>query len=358
MTKPVVPVMLLLVLAGASIAAFEEVSNDPWLEAGAASSVYPLSPFVLGCNPASIGLLEGSALSCSAARPFGLRELDRAGLAACLPRPGYMLGVETGLSGDRTYSEISLTAGCATRVLSGLVAGVSISGRRLSISGYGHGAGASLDAGMVYSPMEGVYGASSVRGLLRTRIGDSQDPCVPRSFQAALGVCPLEGLYLSAGARSEERLDMELSMLMAFSPCERLLTGVSLRTDPVRFSAALSVSLGPLGLQYGFFHHTRLPPTHSVCVTLGECRFRPAPLPSGAPEEAPGPARQAAVDLNSATCEQLETVPGIGPAKAASIVAYRNQMGPFRSVDHLLGVPGIGAATLESIRPYLYVDEP
>lgn len=61
------------------------------------------------------------------------------------------------------------------------------------------------------------------------------------------------------------------------------------------------------------------------------------------------------VDLNRATAAQLELLPGIGPASAARIVAYREQIGGFRSVDELDGVSGIGSRTMERLRPLLRV---
>jgi len=57
------------------------------------------------------------------------------------------------------------------------------------------------------------------------------------------------------------------------------------------------------------------------------------------------------VNLNRATAEQLEALPGVGPATAAAIVRHREEQGPFGQVDSLLDVPGIGTAKLESIRP-------
>ena len=65
----------------------------------------------------------------------------------------------------------------------------------------------------------------------------------------------------------------------------------------------------------------------------------------------PGPALPAIVDLNTATAEQLDTLPGVGPATASAILAYRDQHGPFSAVDDLLEVRGIGDAKLEQIRP-------
>jgi competence protein ComEA len=57
------------------------------------------------------------------------------------------------------------------------------------------------------------------------------------------------------------------------------------------------------------------------------------------------------VNLNSADADTLAaTMVGIGPAKAAAIVAYREQHGPFKTVDDLLLVQGIGESTLAKNR--------
>lgn len=61
------------------------------------------------------------------------------------------------------------------------------------------------------------------------------------------------------------------------------------------------------------------------------------------------------VDLNAATARELESLPGIGPALAGAIVAYREANGPFAAVDELDEVPGIGPKTLENIRPLVAV---
>lgn len=57
------------------------------------------------------------------------------------------------------------------------------------------------------------------------------------------------------------------------------------------------------------------------------------------------------VDLNTATVEQLDALPGIGPATAQAIVDHRARHGPFRSVAQLLQVKGIGEAKLAALRP-------
>jgi competence protein ComEA len=61
------------------------------------------------------------------------------------------------------------------------------------------------------------------------------------------------------------------------------------------------------------------------------------------------------LDLNSATAEQLQQLPGIGPVTAKDIVRFREKSGPFRRVEDLLAVRRISRRTLEKIRPYVVV---
>jgi competence protein ComEA len=64
----------------------------------------------------------------------------------------------------------------------------------------------------------------------------------------------------------------------------------------------------------------------------------------------------AAVDLNRATQSELEAVKGIGPAKAQAILDYRQQHGPFRSVEALAEVRGFGRASVAKLKHALSVE--
>jgi competence protein ComEA len=64
------------------------------------------------------------------------------------------------------------------------------------------------------------------------------------------------------------------------------------------------------------------------------------------------------VNINAATSEELQQVPGIGPATAEKILQMRKSYGAFKSVDDLLAIRGIGKKRLDKMRKYLTVGKP
>ncbi len=91
-----------------------------------------------------------------------------------------------------------------------------------------------------------------------------------------------------------------------------------------------------------------------IVVGLAVPQLGPAPAapPTGGP---PTGTEIAPVNLNTATQAELETLPGIGPVTAQSILAWRADNGAFTAVEELLEVSGIGDATLADMAPYVYV---
>lgn len=74
------------------------------------------------------------------------------------------------------------------------------------------------------------------------------------------------------------------------------------------------------------------------------------PARGGAAAAGSAPSATAPLDLNTASAEQLDALPGVGPATAQKIIDYRQAHGPFRSIDELEAVPGIGPSKLAQLK--------
>jgi competence protein ComEA len=87
-------------------------------------------------------------------------------------------------------------------------------------------------------------------------------------------------------------------------------------------------------------------------VTDGELIVVGVPPPPG---PAGGPGATAPVNLNTATAEQLQTLPGVGPVLAQRIIAYRDEHGGFKAVSELRRVSGIGDARYNELKDRVVV---
>lgn len=122
---------------------------------------------------------------------------------------------------------------------------------------------------------------------------------------------------------------------------------------PLAACGAILAALALVGLAHGY-DRSRPPPEAP--------RIAPAAPDAGAADG--GTAEVARLlegrrlDLNRASAEELELLPRIGPTLARRIVEDRARRGPFRSVEELTRVRGIGPRTLEGIEPLATVAEP
>ena len=102
--------------------------------------------------------------------------------------------------------------------------------------------------------------------------------------------------------------------------------------------------------------------SHTTKVTVAP-RLRPSrttvpvsvPRIPGAIPSANTSATTSLINLNSATSDQLDTLPGVGPSTAKAIISYRSRKGPFGKVEDLLNVPGIGPAKVAALRDQVTV---
>ena len=86
----------------------------------------------------------------------------------------------------------------------------------------------------------------------------------------------------------------------------------------------------------------------ALAAVLLVCSFAPLCAQKKTPPAKP-------IDLNTATAEQLQQLPGVGPVTAKSIVDFRKKSGPFRRTADLLAVRGISEGRFKQIQPYVMV---
>lgn len=93
-------------------------------------------------------------------------------------------------------------------------------------------------------------------------------------------------------------------------------------------------------------------PTFRILLLFGAL----CAIAAGVPAKKKPPAKP--VNINTATSEELQQVPGIGPATAQKILQMRKSYGLFKSVDDLLAIRGLGQKRLDKMRKYLTVGKP
>ena len=161
----------------------------------------------------------------------------------------------------------------------------------------------------------GAGSAGETRPAASERAGDLRAEPRPRLVVHVVGAVRRPGLYrLADGARTADAL--------------RRAGGATRRADLSLVNLAAPVSDGT-----------------QIVVPK-----RAPPAESGAAPPADEAAAAGPVHLNTATLEQLDELPGVGPVTAQKIVDYREQHGAFSSVDDLDAIPGIGPARLEQLR--------
>src|SRR3954467_8771953 len=132
---------------------------------------------------------------------------------------------------------------------------------------------------------------------------------------------------------------------------------------PAKWAAVAVLGSASLaGMTWSIFWRERLPSPHAAFAAVAPASPAPdepvAPEAAATPPAAPPAARAVTrtINVNTASRAELELLPGIGPALAGRIIDHRERNGPFRTVDQLDDVKGIGPRTLERLRPLVRVE--
>jgi len=136
--------------------------------------------------------------------------------------------------------------------------------------------------------------------------------------------------------------------MLSFNRTER--RSLAIATGLVLFGSALQLAFGPSPADTGW-----RPLDGAAIETISTTELKSAVERKIADEERAGTplADGEKIDPNFADAIELRRLPGVGPAKAAAIVADRRENGPFRSLEDLQRVKGLGRATVDNLSPHL-----
>jgi len=159
---------------------------------------------------------------------------------------------------------------------------------------------------------------------------------------------------LAAGERLDPNLasDEELQRLPGIGPGKAAAIAEARRAGPFGSADDLArvPGLGPVTVERLRPHLTFGPGGTSSAATGAD--RAPSAAEAGLVAPAPG---APILDLNAARTDQLERLPGLGPARARAIVGHRERNGPFRSIEEITAVSGIGPGLLKRLRAHLRV---
>ena len=143
--------------------------------------------------------------------------------------------------------------------------------------------------------------------------------------------------------------------LVTLAPGARIADALAAAGGPVNGADTIGLNMArPLG--DGEQIVVGLAPVAGQPTSLGSSVATGSTATSKPPAPGPGkPKTGGAVDLNTATVQELDALPGVGPITAAAIVTWRQTNGKFTSVDQLAEVDGIGPARLEKLRALVRV---
>jgi comEA protein len=134
--------------------------------------------------------------------------------------------------------------------------------------------------------------------------------------------------------------------------------GVGIMNKKERFAGAILVLTLAVGITVNVFERRACGPAScgvGVAADTAAAQTPAADSVDGTEGTSGGGYRR--LDVNAATAQELMLLPGIGPKKAESILAWRKANGPFATVEGLLEVKGIGTVTLERLRPFITVEK-
>ncbi len=337
------------------LASFEEFQTDARLYgmagAGVAVSDMPGSNLY---NPALPAFAADLSVSSGSSRPFGLADLTAFSGSYAYRKDKIGTGVVLATLGSYLYRENYLKGIFSIKPIEKVSLGVSINCYQLAIERYGSAASVGLDFGLLGKPVEWMSLGIKAANVNRPTIGQGGEELY-QSLSFGAAVQPLDRLIFSFQLHAQRDWPCQVRIGQEYIYRNLLAIRAGFNDRPNMTSLGFGVIYKNLRFDYAVRTHADLGLSHCISVNYITQRIFAKPEDVKTISQPPQ-TTWAKIDPNSASLEDFCLLPGIGPAMAADIMAYRDSAGHFSSLEDMAKIKGIGPSLLEKMAPFVTLE--
>lgn len=336
-------------------ASFELKGNSARMQAmGQAYVGLANTPDAIFINCSGLAQLVQTSFSVFYTRPYGMQELSHGSFSAVIPTTISTFAAGLISYGNELYSEQSLLLSINRSVKQNIFYGFNLHYMKLQISGYGSDFSFGIDLGLLIKITPKLNWGFFATNLNRAILGRNHE-CLPQTFSTGISACPVNDLVLNLDLFKDLIFPLELRCGIEYLLFHQIAIRSGFSTEPSQFSAGFGFLFSHFEVDYAVTTHQSLGLTHHLSLQFYlQSKKTKAVNRESKYKETPQIVTK--ININTATTKELQKIPGIGPSLAQRIIAYRNQIIRFNSLEELCQVKGIGKSKLESIRPYITLD--
>ena len=326
-------------------------------------------------NPAGLRLIPGNQFSSTYSNLYGVEGLNYTQLKMAIPVIGYgTFGALFSDFGPSEYKERVLVFSHGFGLAEGIMMGYNLKSMGVSIEEYGSDSAFGIDVGILARVSDGIGLGACARNINEPEISQGNEK-LPEEFAAGLYYVPVQGLNFAFDI--DKVLDQPLSLHIGteFRLLDFLAFRTGIQTNPSNYSFGFGLNYGTIYFDYGYQAHATLDDLHvfSLAAKFGgekeaSLKYTPKKSKDKKPrisrrrktvstqdmEEAETALREK-VNINTASEEEIATLPSVSKLMAKRIADYREANGPFKSVEDLKKVPRMSERTYARIEGMLTV---